>query len=104
MPECVRRFNRAELAHIPAAIAPRVQFMGSVSLEIRDGFEGHFEETLEQGGIHIFEGANNARVTSTLFNLVKIEVVNADFFWIDNIAAPVDAILFFESFHPRPIR
>lgn len=30
---------------------------------------------------------------------VKINVVNADFFWIEQIAEPVDSILFFECFH-----
>lgn len=30
---------------------------------------------------------------------VKIKVVNADFSWIEQIAEPVDAILFFECFH-----
>lgn len=30
---------------------------------------------------------------------VKIRVVNADFSWIEQITEPVDAILFFESFH-----
>ena len=32
-------------------------------------------------------------------NGIKINVVNADFAWIEQIAEPVDAIIFFESFH-----
>jgi len=30
---------------------------------------------------------------------VKISVINADFLWIEQITEPVDAVLFFESFH-----
>lgn len=52
------------------------QFLGSVTLQVRDGLESPFESTLQHGAIHIFEGGNNARVTATLFSLVKIEVVN----------------------------
>jgi len=51
------------------------QFLGSNSIALRESHDSPLEDTLERGAIHIFEGGNNARVTSTFFNLVRLNVI-----------------------------